>query len=40
MLVLLLGIAASLQQVQTGFLDRSVTVSGTTYRYQVHVPAD
>ena len=40
MLVLLLGIAVSLQQVQTGFLDRSVTVSGKAYRYQVYVPAD
>jgi predicted peptidase len=25
---------------QTGFVDREVTVSGTTYRYQVYVPAD
>jgi len=38
MLVLLLAI--SLQQVQTGFLDRSITVSGKAYRYQVYVPAD
>ena len=40
MLLLLLGIAASLQQVQTGFLDRSVTVGGRAYRYEVYVPAD
>lgn len=39
MLVLLLGIAASLQ-MQTGFLDRSVTVGSKVYRYQVFVPAD
>jgi len=25
---------------QTGFLSRTVTVNGTTYRYQVYVPAD
>jgi predicted peptidase len=37
MLVLLLAI--SLQHVQTGFLDRSITVSGQAYRYQVYVPA-
>ena len=40
MLFLLLGIAASLQQVQTGFLDRTVTVGGRAYHYQVYVPAD
>jgi len=40
MLFLLLGIAASLQQVQTGFLDRNITVSGKSYHYQVYVPAD
>lgn len=40
MLLLLLGIAASLQQVQTGLLDRSVTVGGRAYRYEVYVPAD
>jgi predicted peptidase len=27
-------------RVQTGFLDRFITISGTTYRYQVYVPAD
>src|SRR5258706_9687728 len=40
MLLLLVGVAASLQQVQTGFLDRSVTLSGHAYPYQVYVPAD
>ena len=40
MLLLLLGIAASLQQVQTGFLDRNITVGSKAYRYQVYVPAD
>jgi len=28
------------QRVQTGFLDRSVTLSGVAYRYQVYVPAN
>lgn len=28
------------QQRETGFLNRSVTVDGTSYRYQVFVPAD
>ena len=27
-------------QVQTGFLDRNVTVGGKAYHYQVYVPAD
>jgi predicted peptidase len=40
MLVLLLGVTASLQQIQTGFLDRNVTVAGHAYHYQVYVPAD
>ncbi|HLZ46682.1 MAG TPA: PHB depolymerase family esterase [Gemmatimonadales bacterium] len=40
MLLLLLGLAASFQQVQTGFLDRNVTVAGKSYHYQVYVPAD
>lgn len=40
MLVLLIAVAASVQQVQTGFLDRSITVAGRSYRYQVYVPAD
>jgi predicted peptidase len=30
----------ALGRVQTGFLDRTVMVSGVTYRYQVFVPAD
>jgi predicted peptidase len=30
----------SAQRVETGFLDRAVTQSGQTYRYQVYVPAD
>src|SRR3989442_383349 len=40
MLFLLVGIAASIQQVQTGFLDRNITVGGRAYHYQVYVPAD
>jgi predicted peptidase len=40
MLFLLISLAASLQQVQTGFLDRSITVAGRSYRYQVYVPVD
>ena len=40
MLFLLFGVAASLQQGQTGFLDRSVTVGSRAYHYQVYVPAD
>ena len=28
------------QRVETGFLDRTVTVAGQSYRYQVYVPAD
>jgi predicted peptidase len=28
------------QRVETGFLDRTVSVAGQTYRYQVYVPAD
>jgi predicted peptidase len=40
MLFLLLGMTASLQQVQTGFLDRNITVAGKSYHYQVYVPAD
>ena len=28
------------QRVETGFLDRTVTVGGATYRYQVYVPAN
>ena len=40
MLLLLFGVVASLQQVQTGFLDRSITVGNRAYHYQVYVPAD
>jgi len=40
MLLLLLGIGAAMQQVQTGFLDRNITVAGRAYHYQVYVPAD
>ena len=40
-LLLILSTAMpSLAGTQTGFLDRTVTVSGITYRYQVFVPAD
>ena len=28
------------QAAATGFLDRTVTIAGETYRYQVYVPAD
>ena len=40
MLFLMFGIHALLQQVQTGFLDRNVTVGGRAYHYEVYVPAD
>src|SRR5947207_5201435 len=40
MFFLMLGVAVSVQQVQTGFLDRSITVGGRSYHYQVYVPAD
>lgn len=39
MLALLLTLVA-VQRVETGFLDRSITVAGRSYRYQVYVPAD
>lgn len=39
-MLFLLGLVAALQQVQTGFLDRSITVAGRSYRYQVYVPVD
>jgi predicted peptidase len=41
-LSLLVGLAASLQaqRVETGFLDRTITVAGRGYHYQVYVPAD
>ena len=37
---LLLAGSAQAQRVETGFLDRTVTLSGRRYRYQVYVPAD
>src|SRR5258708_27315142 len=37
---LLLLATTTLARVQTGFLDRTVSVSGTEYRYQVFVPAN
>ena len=39
-LLLLLAGPVSTQHVDTGFLDRTVTVAGHSYRYQVYVPAD
>ena len=39
MLLLLLQLAST-QTVQTGFLDRTVTVAGQSYHYQVYVPAN
>ena len=32
--------AGQSHQVETGFLDRSVTVAGVTYRFSVYVPSD
>src|SRR5947208_13696798 len=40
MFFLMLGVAVSVQQVPTGFLDRSITLGGRSYHYQVYVPAD
>jgi len=39
---LLLALATPLvaQHVETGFLDRSITVGGRSYHYQIYVPAD
>jgi len=39
LLVILCAVPAA-ARVETGFLDRTVSVSGSTYRYQVYVPAD
>jgi predicted peptidase len=36
----LVAFAVNAQRVETGFLDRSITVAGRSYRYQVYVPAD
>lgn len=38
--MLFLLVLASLQQPQTGFLDRNVMLAGRSYHYQVYVPAD
>ena len=38
-MVIATGLAGS-ARVQTGFLDRSVEISGRSYRYQVYVPID
>ena len=40
MLLPLLAVALQGQRVETGFLDRSITVAGRAYHYQVYVPAD
>lgn len=39
-LAILLSESASAQRVETGFLNRTVTVSGLTLRYQVYVPVN
>jgi predicted peptidase len=39
-LVAVLALAQTRALAETGFLDRSVTLHGTTYRYQVFVPSD
>lgn len=39
-LLLLCAGSVSAQRVETGFLDRTVTVAGQRYRYQVYIPAD
>jgi hypothetical protein len=41
-LLLLLFVAATAQakKPETGFLDRSVTIQGTVYKFQVYVPED
>ncbi|MBM4325182.1 MAG: hypothetical protein FJ115_16635 [Deltaproteobacteria bacterium] len=41
LIIFLLGLslnAASAQRIETGFLDREITVGGVNYRYQVYVP--
>ena len=38
LLLLLAAVSAAAQPVETGFLDRAVTVDGQEYRYQVYVP--
>jgi predicted peptidase len=39
-LLLILCAVPAAARVETGFLDRTVSVSGSSYRYQVYVPAD
>lgn len=39
-LLVLPAVRAGSQSVQTGFLDRSVTVGGVAYHYEVYVPAN
>ena len=39
-LVFVLATPLVAQHVETGFLDRSITVGGRSYHYQVYVPAD
>lgn len=38
--LLLLPATAQAQKVETGFLDRTVSVDGVAYKYQVYVPAN
>lgn len=38
-LLFLLAVPVAAQRIETGFLDRTVTVTGHSYRYQVYVPA-
>jgi len=38
--LLILGSVPAVARVETGFLDRTVSVDGSSYRYQVYVPAD
>src|SRR5215470_4483147 len=35
-----MAIATPARRPETGFLDRTLTISGTTYKYQVFVPED
>src|SRR6266536_461477 len=39
LLPILCAVCAS-ARIETGFLDRTVSVSGSSYRYQIYVPAD
>src|SRR3981081_2488861 len=38
-ILLLMPATVTAQRVETGFLDRTTTVSGAVHRYQVYVPA-